>query len=140
MQINFSNKFVFFVILFTSITLVKGQSIIANTSIKDTTSGPEIFFENTEHDFDTLTQGTKAMWDFTFKNKGNEALKLEQIRTSCVCTVSKWSKKKIMPGKTGVIKVKFSAKYIGNFYKTIAIISNSKTNPDELQITGTVVN
>ena len=76
----------------------------------------------------------------SLKNKGNEALKLEQIRTSCVCTVSKWSKKKIMPGKTGVIKVKFSAKYIGNFYKTIAIISNSKTNPDELQITGTVVN
>jgi hypothetical protein len=123
-------------IFFALTTRVEGQSKDA----KDSVSGPEIFFKNTEHNFDTITKGPDASWEFTFTNTGNEPLKLEKIRTSCQCTVSKWSKKKILPGKSDVIKVIYSTRNVGYFHRTITIMSNAKTNPIELHITGTVLN
>jgi Rps23 Pro-64 3,4-dihydroxylase Tpa1-like proline 4-hydroxylase len=123
--------------LFALITVAKGQS--TDTKAKDTIPGPEIYFDNMAHDFDTIIKGSGARCEFTFKNTGNEPLILEKVKTSCECTASKWSKKPILPGKTGVIKVIYSTRSVGYFYRTIAVISNAKTNPVELYIQGTVI-
>ena len=120
-------------------TAAKGQTANTGTNERDTIVGPEIYFENTVHDFDTLKKGSGARCEFTFTNTGNEALVLDKVKTSCECTVPKWPKKPILPGKSGVIKIIYSTRNIGYFYRTIAVISNAKTNPVELQIKGTVI-
>lgn len=122
--------------IFALITVAKGQS--TDTKAKDTVSGPEIHFEIMVYDFDTIQKGSGACCEFTFTNTGNEPLILEKVKTSCECTVSKWPKKPIMSGKSGVIKVIYSTRTVGYFYRTIAVMSNAKTNPVEIQIKGTV--
>lgn len=125
--------------IFALITVAKGQSTDTKSKAKDTITGPEIHFEIMVYDFDTIQKGSGARCEFTFTNTGNEPLILEKVKTSCECTVPKWPKKSIMPGESGVIKVIYSTRTVGYFYKTIAVMSNAKTNPVELQIKGTVV-
>ena len=125
--------------IFAFITVAKGQSTDTKQMAQDSITGPEIHFEIMVYDFDTIQKGSSARCEFTFTNTGNEPLILEKVKTSCECTIAKWSKKPIMPGKSGVLKIIYSTRTIGYFFRTIAVISNAKTNPVELLIKGTVI-
>ncbi len=99
----------------------------------------EIKFEETQHDFGTITEGDTAVWEFSFKNTGDTLLIIDRVATPCSCTSADWPKNPIKPGESGKIKVLYNSKgRPGRFNKTIVIISNSKTNIDKVVISGTV--
>jgi hypothetical protein len=98
----------------------------------------EIKFETISHDYGTLAQGGNGEYDFKFTNTGKVPLILKDVSSSCGCTVPVWTKEPINPGKTGSIKVKYDTNGIGNFIKTISVISNAKKSPVELTIKGNV--
>jgi hypothetical protein len=99
----------------------------------------EIEFVKTVHDYGTIYEGGNGECEFEFKNVGREPLVLSNVTSSCGCTVPSWPKEPIMPGKTGVIKVKYNTSRIGAINKTVTVMSNAEQNPKvELRITGTV--
>jgi hypothetical protein len=104
-----------------------------------TTEGPEIKFDKMVHDYGTITQGGDGSCVFKFKNVGNEVLIISDVRKSCGCTTPTWSKEPILPGQSGEIKVGYNTTNIGQFSKTITVISNAVSATVTLTIKGTVV-
>ena len=99
----------------------------------------EIQFEETLHDFGNITEGTKATYEFRFKNIGKEPLKLSNVQPSCGCTLPTWPKEPIAPGKTAIITAIFnSAGRPGVFNKYITVTSNAKTPSVALTLKGFV--
>ncbi|MFO7829532.1 MAG: DUF1573 domain-containing protein [Bacteroidales bacterium] len=105
---------------------------------QDSKDLPEIFFENTTHDYGKIEYQGDGTCEFTFKNTGNEPLLLTNVRASCGCTTPTWPKEPIKKGEEGTITVKYNTRIIGSFTKTIRIYSNAKTSPVTLKVTGTV--
>lgn len=52
---------------------------------------PEILFEVTKYDFDTLSKNDSSYYYFKYKNIGNGELKIYNIKTSCGCTIPYWN-------------------------------------------------
>jgi hypothetical protein len=101
-------------------------------------NGSEIEFETSEHDFGTIPQGGDGTFEFVFKNTGKEPLVLNNVRSSCGCTVPVWPKEPIKKGDKGVIKVSYNTRITGNFSKSISVYSNSGEAPIVLIIKGKV--
>ncbi len=101
-------------------------------------TAPEISFENDVHDFMTLPKGTPCEYEFKFKNTGKEPLIIQNAQASCGCTVPIWPKEPIMPGQSGMIKVKYDSNRVGAFTKTVNVTSNAKNNPKMITIKGKI--
>lgn len=100
---------------------------------------PEITFVKNLHDFGEIPNKGDGTYEFEFKNTGKEPLTITNVRTSCGCTTPFWPKEPINKGKTGVIKVKYDTKRVGNFTKTITVTSNAKNSTEVLTIKGKVL-
>ncbi len=88
---------------------------------------PVITFEHDEHDFGTIQQGDKVVYDFEFKNTGEADLLITSARGSCGCTVPEYPKTPIKVGESGNIKVSFDSKgKQGETSKTVTLICNNK--------------
>ncbi len=124
----------------TILSLIAIVFISFSTTAQNT--APVFKFEQTTHDFNNVKEGPEATYSFKFKNVGNGPLIIQRCSSSCGCTVPKWSKDPIMPGKTGTIFVKFTTKgKVGSFNKTVYIQSNAKSLKErfELTIKGVVI-
>jgi len=95
---------------------------------------PEISFEETEHDFGTIDQGTAVEHTFKFTNTGNAPLVITNATSSCGCTVPTWTKKPIAPGETGEMLVKFNGSGQNQVTKTVTITANTEAGTEQLQI------
>lgn len=103
-------------------------------------AGPDFKFEKEVHDFDKVTEGDKAKFDFKFTNVGTEPLVITGVQASCGCTTPQWPKEPIKPGESSVISAVYNSKgRPGSFNKAITITSNAKTARKVLYIKGTVV-
>jgi hypothetical protein len=112
----------------------------APTKNQDNPNGAEITFTNLVHDYGTLQKGADGNCEFTFTNTGKEPLILNNVTTSCGCTVPSWSKEPILPGKKGVIKVNYTkTNMVGTISKQITVLSNAKNGTIILSIKGNVV-
>jgi len=109
-----------------------------SSSVEQTTSEADIKFEKTVHDFGTIPQGGNGECEFVFTNTGKEPLVINNCMGSCGCTVPQCPREPILPGKKGVIKVKYDTNRIGPFVKTVTVNSNAKSGVVTLQIKGTV--
>lgn len=101
-------------------------------------NAPTIEFESDVIDYGTVDYNGDGVREFVFKNNGKEPLIISRAKGSCGCTVPTWPKEPIMPGETGVIKVKYATNRAGRFTKTVTISSNAKTPSKRLTIKGTV--
>jgi hypothetical protein len=101
-------------------------------------SGAGIQFETTEHDFGTISEKGDGTFSFVFKNTGKEPLILNNVRSSCGCTVPEWPKEPIKKGGKGTIKVSYNTRITGSFSKKITVYSNAGGDPVILLIKGKV--
>src|SRR3954463_13675186 len=90
------------------------------------------------HDYGTIKQGENGECEFKFTNSGKEPLVITNCAGSCGCTVPQCPKEPILPGKSGVIKVKYDTNRIGGIYKTVTVTSNSKSGNIVLTIKGNI--
>ncbi|WP_181305444.1 DUF1573 domain-containing protein [Rufibacter sp. XAAS-G3-1] len=96
-------------------------------------------FEKDLHDFGNVTEGVQAIYEFKFKNTGNQPVVISHVQASCGCTTPEWPKEAILPGKTGVVKAGYnSAGRPGAFNKTLTVTSNGNPETQSLFIKGTV--
>ena len=113
------------------------QGLVLQAQDKATTEG--VFdFETEVIDYGTIDYDSDGTRTFTFTNRGRAPIIIADIKTSCGCTVPKYSKKPVMPGETSTIEVKYATKRVGAFSKTITITSNAFESRKILKIKGTV--
>lgn len=102
-------------------------------------NAPDVSFTKTVHDYGTIFVGGDGNCEFEFTNTGKEPLILSSVKSSCGCTVPSWPREPILPGKKETIKVKYDTGRVGPINKSVTVLSNAKTSPVVLRITGNVV-
>lgn len=96
-------------------------------------------FDDDVIDYGTIEQGADGVREFKFKNTGKEPLIISNATGSCGCTVPTWSKEPILPGKTGVISVKYDTKRLGAINKSVTVTSNATEATKVLRIKGNII-
>ncbi len=97
-----------------------------------------LVFQSTEIDYGEIEQDANGEREFHFTNKGKAPLIISNVSSTCGCTVPSKPEEPILPGKTGVIKVKYDTHRVGPIMKTITVTSNASEPIMELKIKGTV--
>lgn len=123
--------------LFISAILLFACAINLKAQSQDTTL--VIKFEKTVHDYGTIQQGSDGSVEFKFTNEGKTPLILNNVRSSCGCTVPSWTREPLPPGGSGSIKVVYNTASIGAFSKSVTVSSNAKNSDVVLMIKGNVV-
>lgn len=96
---------------------------------------------NTEYDFGVFSEedGVRS-GEFRFVNKGKKSVTINEVKVSCGCTETLFTKKKIAQGDTAVIKVEYDpAERPGYFDKGVYVYLNDDFAPKRLKIKGTVI-
>lgn len=92
------------------------------------TQGPAMSFDTKSFDFGDVKQGEKVSHVFTYKNAGTDTLKIDNIVSSCGCTVPNSYERVVAPGANASITVEFnSTGKMGVVNKTLTILSNAVT-------------
>lgn len=102
-------------------------------------TAPVIQFEKIEHDYGTIQKGSDGTCEFVFKNTGQEPLVLNNVKSSCGCTVPTWPRQPVLAGNSAVIKVVYDTKRVGTINKSITVNSNATNSMIRLKIKGKVV-
>ncbi|PID88877.1 MAG: hypothetical protein CSB02_00420 [Bacteroidia bacterium] len=124
------------VVLFLGVVSLQAQN---NTTPVKNPNAPVITFEKTTHDYGTIYERSHGNVNFVYTNTGKEPLILNRVKSSCGCTIPKWSRQPLMPGESDTIKVHYDTKRIGSFHKSITITSNATTPNVVLKIKGKVI-
>ncbi|WBX70174.1 DUF1573 domain-containing protein [Tenacibaculum retecalamus] len=111
-------------------------SIIAVCFITLTVSAQEFKFETETINYGKIAVGSEGTRVFEFTNVGDAPLIIEDIKSTCGCTVPKKPEAPIMPGQKGEISVSYDTKKLGGFSKAITVISNAKKKRTMLKIKG----
>lgn len=93
--------------------------------------GAQITFEKDMHDFNEVPMGGNTTYTFEFKNTGTEPLIINQVRWSCSCQLAEWPKEPILPGKSGLIKVRYDSNRVGPINKSFTVFSNAMNEPSK---------
>ena len=110
----------------------------ATTAPATNITGAEISFAKKTIDYGTLKVGDVRTVEMVYTNIGKKPLLLENVTTNCDCTEVEWSRKPLMPGKSDVIKVTYTAKNPGLISKWVTVMSNAETDRVILKTSGKV--
>lgn len=108
-------------------------------SVANAKKMPEIKFEKTTIDLGTFSQDDGIQkCVFRFTNVGNDKLIINNVHTSCGCTVAKYSEEPISPGGSGEISITYNGagKMPGKFKKSIQVFTNCEKDMVRLFIMG----
>ncbi len=101
---------------------------------------PVITFDEVVHDFGKLNEGEKVSYAFKFTNTGKAPLIINNVSTSCGCTVSSYPKKPIVPGEGASIDVSFDSSGKHGFQsKSITVNTNSQPSFASLRIQSQII-
>jgi len=79
-------------------------------------------------DFGQVKQGVVLKHDFILKNETDDILKINNIHTSCGCTVSESAKKSLLPQESTTVMVTFKSEgYLGPVTQFVYVNTD---NPD----------
>lgn len=106
----------------------------------DSSSLAIITFSEDRYNFGELDEGGKVEHTYSFTNTGKVSLVINDVRSTCGCTVADWPRVIIPPGKQGEIVVKFDSKNkAGKQSKPITIIANTIPAKTKIYLDGFVV-
>ena len=117
-----------------------GPSVVPNMD----PNAPDIKFETEVLDYGVIDYDSNGLREFKFTNTGKSPLMITSVTGECGCTATTidgkkgWPEEPILPGKSGVIKVKYDTKREGRFEKNVTVSSNAKFATKKVRIKGEV--
>jgi len=120
--------FVFAIALFTGAT-VNAQEAAKKGELK----GAKIEFDQEVIDYGEVAYASNGEREFVIKNTGDAPLVITRTKGSCGCTVPTKPSEPILPGETGIMKVKYDTKRANQpFSKSITVTSNAVNFPTKI--------
>jgi hypothetical protein len=120
------------------ILILLTSCFLVSCKLNTVSNNATITFKNSEYDFGQLELNGNGNYSFVFNNTGDTPLNIQDVKTSCGCTVPQWPSKPIKPGRSSEIKINYDTKHPGRFHKTITVYYNGKDSPITLTIKGSV--
>ena len=105
--------------------------------------GPNIYVSESVYNFGVVVEGETVSYTFVIENRGDEVLKILDVRTSCGCTTTSLSISVLEPSEEVRLGIKLSTAGYGGLQvsKNIYVESNDPERPEIiLRIVGTVIN
>lgn len=100
---------------------------------------PSVLWQTpTAHDFGRIQQHQPAEYIFKFKNNSRDTMIIDNVRTTCGCTVPDWTVEPILPDSISQIKVIYDAEKTGYFRKKIKVFVSTQRKGETLTISGQV--
>jgi len=128
-------KVIFILASLLFVVNTNAQEIKKNTN----PNAPIIKFDNIEYDYGTIYQNSNGKISFAYTNTGKEPLIFARVKSSCGCTIPKWSRMPLMPGASDTLRIEYDTKRLGSFHKSITISSNASTPKMVIRIKGNVI-
>jgi hypothetical protein len=129
-----------FSFLFIGFFLLQTSLVFAQDEDQTQPPGPFMVFEEDKHDFGDITQGDKVSYTFNFENTGDAPLLITNIKVTCGCTATDWSRDPILPGASSSITVSFnSTGKLNKQNKVITIVSNASNPMPRLTIVANIL-
>jgi hypothetical protein len=102
---------------------------------------PRLALDAPVFDFGSVERGRHVEHVFAVPNKGNAVLRIDQVKSTCGCTVAVVSERDIEPGREGRISVDLDTSSLaGRTTKVVTVYTNDPTTPVfGLALSGTVV-
>ena len=128
-----------FVFLITSQTLVSQAVLTPEKDSLQETPAATVVFDSTFYDFGKARQGDVIRHVFHFTNRGPAPYIIQDVKTTCGCTVPEWSRDTVLSGAAGKIQVDFNTNdKVGRQLKIIRVIGNSTPPEVVLQLSGEI--
>lgn len=121
-------------ISFMSVQAQSGSAAPVSTSVDQA-----VKMTKDKYDIGKIPQGEPYNFDMEFTNETKKPLVIKSVMASCGCTVPEKPTQPIMPGKTGKIKVSYSAPSLGPVNKDIEIYVAGYNEPKTVYFTGEVI-
>lgn len=113
---------------------------VKTTEVKVAAETTKIKFDSDKHDFGKIKQGDKVKHTFTFTNVGDKDLVVSNVKPTCGCTATNWTRTAVKPGESGTIEAQFnSAGKMGKQMKFMTVIYNGEPKIERISFTGEVV-
>ena len=113
------------------------QVVTGEKSETKTVENTSVEVERNEIELQHLKAGKTTKTVFILKNTGSSPLVIQNVSTSCGCTVPQWEKKPIEPGSKTEIEVKVTPKSSGYMRETITVSCNTEEKQLSLTVRGT---
>jgi len=137
---KFLYKNLFVLLALFALQLHSQESVIPNPD----PNAPDMKFESETIDYGSIDFDSNGIREFKFTNVGKAPLTITGVTAECGCTTTTidgkpgWPTEPILPGKSGVIKIKYDTKRVGRFEKNVTISSNAKFATKKLKLKGEV--
>jgi len=127
------------VLLFKTYNLRKELNEVYKNSDFLKRKGSKMEFDSYNYNFGTVKLGKTYNVTFSFTNTDTITRRIRNVKTSCGCTSSEWTKNAIIPGEKGKITLNYTAGPAGEFLKYILVQVEKDTLPIQLEIKGDVL-
>lgn len=111
---------------------------VATTDAAKNMAPSGITWKEDTHNFNDIEKGKPVSHDFTFKNTTKQTVLLTDVKASCGCTATNYTKTPIKPGESGSVTATFNAASPGSFSKNITVTTNDSDVKKILTIKGKV--
>jgi uncharacterized protein DUF1573 len=118
-----------------SFTILPVQKNTAATAI---TTSP-ISWKSEMIELGEIPQNKPKAIEFEFKNTGKIAVVITNVKASCGCTATDYTKTPVQPGATAKVTATYNAANKGAFTKTVTVTTNAEEAPKTLSFKGTVI-
>jgi hypothetical protein len=89
-------------------------------------------------DFGTIDLKDSVAHEFRLVNTGRERLLIKDVKASCECTKTGWTKEAVLPGDTAYIGVSFKPSQPGKNSKAVVVTANTDSVFTVLYLVGNV--
>ncbi len=131
-------KLLFFFVLAVAAGTTTAQTLADAGEKEAKTTAKVLAWESQDYDFGVMEQSKPQTAVFKFQNKTDKAVVISQVKPACGCTVADYSRSPILPGEWGEVKANYNAAAMGQFRKTIQVVTSASETPVSLTITGEV--
>lgn len=114
------------------------QSLVC-TNENSTIAASTIIWKAETVDVGEIPQGTPKAIVYEFKNTGKTAVVITNVKGSCGCTATDYTKEPILPGKSAKVTATYNAANKGAFTKTVTVTTSAEETPKILTLKGTVI-
>lgn len=120
---------------FMSFTVLPAKTVTA--AIEKGTSS--ISWKSEQIDLGEIPQNKPKTIDFEFKNTGKTAVIITNVKASCGCTATDYTKTPVQAGQTAKVTATYNAATKGAFTKTVTVTTSAEETPKVLYFKGTVI-
>lgn len=115
------------------------KAAAANTTEVKAATASGVTWKEDQFNFGDIEKGKPVSHEFTFKNTTKQTVLITNVKASCGCTATNYTKTPIKPGEMGTVTATYNAASPGPFHKTVTVTTNDTDVNKILTIKGKVI-